>query len=257
MVKIRAEGVGNKMFQPVSLKGDSPTPIDERFRNKYLILYFIIIVLSVIPCVIFEYMYLGIFWRKGIYLLFFFLIPLNIIVLIYMLQFSAILISVLFLTIAKLIYPPKEGNFNRNIKDKDYFYWNLRNIIKKWPLFINASNPFPWFKNRFTLRFFGVKIGKNGIHDNSWISSEFVSIGKNVIIGMNSTLLSFGIEQDKFILKRIVIEDNVLIGAKCVLLPGTHIKHNTKLSAHSYTDFNEVLEEDSIYIGHPAKLKGN
>lgn len=243
------------MFQPASLKGDSPTPIDERLRNKYLFIYFIIIILSFIPCILFEYSYLGFFWKKGIYLLFFFLLPFNIIVLIYLLQLSAILISVLFLTIVKLIYPPKEGIFNRSIRDKDYFYWNLRNIIKKWPLFINGSNPFPWFKNRFTLRFFGVKIGKNGIHDNSWISSEFVSIGKNVIIGMNSTLLSFGIEQDKFILKKIIVEEEVLIGAKCVLLPGTHIKRNTKLSAHSYTNFNDILKENSIYMGHPAKLK--
>ena len=133
----------------------------------------------------------------------------------------------------------------------------MRNISKKWALFVTASNPFPWLKNRFTLRFFGVKIGKKGIYDNCWISSEFVYIGKNVIIGMNSTLLSFGIEQDKFILKKITVEDDVLIGAKCVLLPGTHIKRNTKLSAHSYTNFNEVLEENSIYMGHPAKLQEN
>ena len=243
------------MFQPASLKGDSPTPIDERLRNNYLILYFIVIILSFIPCIIFEYMYLVFFWKQGFYLIFFFLIPINILLLIYILQFSAILISVLFLTLIKLIFHPKEGIFNRDIKDKNYFYWNLRNIIKKWPLFISASNPFPWFKNRFTLRFFGVKIGKNGIHDNSWISSEFVSIGKNVIIGMNSTLLSFGIEQDKFILKKINIEDDVLIGAKCVLLPGTCIKRNTKLSAHSYTKINDILVENSVYIGHPAKLK--
>ncbi|MFX1364874.1 MAG: acyltransferase [Promethearchaeota archaeon] len=243
------------MFQPASLKGDSPTPIDERLRNKYLILYFIIIILSIIPCVTFEIGYLDIFWRNGVYLLFFFLLPLNIILLIYILQFSAILISILFLTVIKLIYVPKEGSFKRNLKDKAYFYWNLRNIVKKWPLFITASNPFPWFKNRFTLRFFGVKIGKNGIHDNSWISSEFVSIGKNVIIGMNSTLLSFGIEQDKFILRKIVVEDDTIIGAKCVLLPGTYIKRNVKLSAHSYTNFNEILKENSIYMGHPAKLK--
>ncbi|MFW9987755.1 MAG: acyltransferase [Candidatus Odinarchaeota archaeon] len=243
------------MFSPASLKCDSPTPIDERIRNKYLILYFINIILSIIPCGLFELGYLSLFWRKGIYLLFFFLLPLNIILLIYILQFSAILISILFLTVVKLIYPPKEGNFKRDLKDKDYLYWNIRNIIKKWPLFIMASNPFPWFKNRSTLRFFGVKIGKTGIHDNSWISSEFVSIGKNVIIGMNSTLLSFGIEQNTFILRKIIVEDNVIIGAKCVILPGTHIKYNTKLSAHSYTNFNDILKENSIYIGHPAKLK--
>jgi acetyltransferase-like isoleucine patch superfamily enzyme len=243
------------MFQPASLKGDSPTPVDERLRNKYITLYLVVIILSFFPCALFEWIY-GIFlWKEGLYMWFIFLFPLNILILIHLLQLSAILFSVLFLNILKLIYPPQEGNFNRDIKDKNYFYWNLRNIVKKWPLFINASNPFPWFKNRFTLRFFGVKIGRNGIHDNSWISSEFVSIGKNVIIGMNSNILSFGIEQDKFILKKIIIEDNVLIGAKCVLLPGTYIKCNARLSAHSYTKFNQVLEEKSIYIGHPAKLK--
>jgi len=243
------------MFQPASLKGDSPTPIDERLRRKYLIIYYIIIILSFIPCILFEYTYLIIFWKEGLYLIFFLFSPLNVIILIYLLQFSATLISVLILTIIKLVFFPKEGIFKRDIKDKNYTYWNMRNIIKKWPLFISASNPLPWFKNRFTLRFFGVKIGKKGIHDNCWISSEFVSIGKNVIIGMNSTLLSFGIEQDKLILKKIIVEDNVLIGAKCVLLPGTHIKRNAKLSAHSYTIVNDLLEEDSIYIGHPAKLK--
>ena len=243
------------MFQPASLKGDSPTPIDERLRNKYLILYFIIIILSFMPCVLFEWIYAIFLWKEGIYLIFIFLFPFNILILIHLLQISAILFSILFLTILKLIYPPKEGIFNRNIKDKDYFYWNLRNIVKKWPLFINSSNPFPWLKNRFTLRFFGVKIGSNGIHDNSWISSEFVSIGKNVIIGMNSNILSFGIEQDKFILKKIIVEDDVLIGAKCVLLPGTHIKRNVKLSAHSYTKFDQILQENSIYLGHPAKLR--
>ncbi|MFX1418413.1 MAG: acyltransferase [Promethearchaeota archaeon] len=245
------------MFQPASLKGDSPTPIDERLRTKYLFLYIMIIILSFIPCILFEWVYFIYLWKEYLYLLAIFLFPFNILILIHLLHVSAILFSILFLTLFKLIYLPKEGVFNRTVKDKDYFYWNLRNIIKKWPLFITASNPFPWLKNRFTLRFFGVKIGKNGIHDNCWISSEFVDIGKNVIIGMNSTLLSFGIEQSKFILKKINVEDNVVIGAKCVLLPGTHIKHNAKLSAHSYTNFNDVLKENSIYIGHPARLKEN
>ncbi len=243
------------MFQPASLKGDSPTPIDERLRSKYLYLYFITIISSFIPCMLFEWIYATFLWREGLFMWFIFLFPFNILILIHILQLSAILFSVLILTILKLIYPPKEGLFNRNVKDKDYLYWNLRNIVKKWPLFIGASNPFPWLKNRFILRFFGVKIGKHGIHDNCWISSEFVSIGKNVIIGMNSNILSFGIEQDKFVLKKILIEDDVLIGAKCVLLPGTYIKRDTKLSAHSYTEFNQVLQEKSIYIGHPAKLK--
>ncbi|KKM63046.1 hypothetical protein LCGC14_1515510 [marine sediment metagenome] len=243
------------MFSPASLKCDSPTPIDERIRSKYLFLYIIIIFLSFIPCIIFEQFFIITFWKKGFYIIFFLLLPFNFVILIYLLQLSALLFSILFLSILKLYFPPKEGIFNRDTKDKNYLFWNLRNIVKKWPLFISASNPFPWFKNRFTLRFFGVKIGKNGISDNSWISSEFVLVGKNVILGMGSTLLSFGIEQDKFILKRIIIEDNVSVGAKCVIMPGTHIKQKTKLSAHSYTNVDDILVENSIYTGQPAKIK--
>ncbi|MHA2280908.1 MAG: acyltransferase [Promethearchaeota archaeon] len=244
------------MFQPASLKGDSPTPIDEGVRNKYAVIYIFIITLSVIPCSIFEYIYIVYLWREGLYLLFFLLLPFNFFILIYTLQLSAIFFSLLSLIIIKLIFPPKEGSFSRDIHDKNYLFWNLRNISKKWALYITATNPFPWLKNRFTLRFFGVKIGKKALCDTCWISSEFVEIGDNVIIGMGSTLLSFGIEQDKFFLKKIQVKDNVVIGAKCVLLPGTIIKKEAKLSAHSYTKFNDRLEENSIYLGHPAKLKG-
>ena len=243
------------MFQPASLKGESPVPIDERIRNKYIFLYLLIIVLSFIPCSLFEYWFFTYFWRETFIWAFFLLLPLSAVVAIYIIQFSAVLASFLILKIINLIHAPKEGIFKRSLEDRDYFFWNIRNIIKKWPLFVMASNPFPWFKNRFTLRFFGVKIGKKTICDNSWISSEFVSIGKNVIIGMNSSVLSFGIEQENFILKNVRIESDVLIGAKCVLLPGTLIKRNVRLSAHSYTNHDAVLEEDSLYMGHPAKLK--
>ena len=78
---------------------------------------------------------------------------------------------------------------------------------------------------------------------------------KNVIIGMNSTLICFGIEQDKFIIKRIIVEDNVLIGAKCVLLPGTEVRKGVIIEGHSYTNYNQVLEEDLLYTGHPARIK--
>jgi len=71
---------------------------------------------------------------------------------------------------------------------------------------------------------------------------------------MNSTIITFGIEQDKFFIKKIHIEDEVLIGAKCSILPGTHIKRGAKLIAHSYTNFDEILEEQKLYGGHPAKI---
>lgn len=245
------------MFQPASLKGDSPTPLEESFRKRYLVLYVSMILSSLVPLSFFEFWFVNCLWTPGLYWLFFLLLPFNALLAIYLVQFSAIFISFLALSIVKLIHEPKEGIFQRNLQDKDYFHWNLRNLVKKWPLYIAASNPFPWFKNRFVLRAFGTKIGKHCICDNSWISSEFVSIGNNVILGMGSTLLTFGIEQDKFILKKIVVEDDALIGAKCVLLPGTTIRKGAKLSAHSYTNFDQELKQRVNYKGHPAEILSN
>lgn len=181
--------------------------------------------------------------------------PFNIVVLIYALQFSATLVSALFLIVINTIFRPKEGVFHRDPKDKNYLFWNLRNLVKKWPLYVMASNPFPWLKHRATLRFFGVKIGKHCMCDNCWISSEFVSIGKNCIIGVSSVIVSFGVEAETFLLKKIIIEDNVALGAKSVILPGTTIKHDAKLSAYSSTDYEDVLEENLVYNGTPASIK--
>ncbi|MFX1239387.1 MAG: hypothetical protein ACFE8P_16925, partial [Promethearchaeota archaeon] len=97
--------------------------------------------------------------------------------------------SSLLLILIRIIFKPKEGEFKRNPKDRNYLFWNIRNLVKKWPLYIMASNPFPWLKHRFNLRFFGVKIGKNCICDNCWISSEFITIGKNCIIGVSSVIV--------------------------------------------------------------------
>jgi acetyltransferase-like isoleucine patch superfamily enzyme len=243
------------MFQPASLKGISPVPVDERLRLKLIPLYITVIILSFIPFIIFEYTYIFFLWNPPSSLLFFLLLPMNAIISVYILQIGANIISSLLLILCKLIYKPKEGEFKRSIGDKNYRYWNIRNAIKKWPLYLNATNPLPWLKTRFTLRFFGVKIGKNTICDNAWLSSEFLEIGEEVIIGMAVSIFSFGIEQDKFILKKISIEDNAIIGAKSVILPGTTIKSNVKLAAHSSTDYEQMLRTNGLYMGNPAKLK--
>ncbi|TXT54477.1 MAG: Acetyltransferase [Promethearchaeota archaeon] len=241
------------MFQPASLKGSSPTPIDERIRKKFYPLYVFIILLSFLPLSIFEYSYFILLWQENYYWIFFILLPANFFFGIYLLQISSLIVSGLFLLLVNIFHMPKEGTYKRNIEDPEYFYWNVRNIIKKWALDIVASNPFPWLKNRFSLRFFGIHIGKHCVCDNSFISSEFVSIGDNVILGMGTCIFSFGIEAEDFILKEIKISDDVLIGAKCTILPGTHIKEGATMAAHSYTQYEGLLEEDKVYKGHPAK----
>ena len=79
-----------------------------------------------------------------------------------------------------------------------------------------------------------MKIGKDGINRDVWITPEFVEIGDNVVIGYATSILSNVIEADKLIIKKIVISDNVMIGANVTLFPGVKIEQNSIITAGSY-----------------------
>ncbi|MFW9880085.1 MAG: hypothetical protein ACFFG0_43985 [Candidatus Thorarchaeota archaeon] len=90
-----------------------------------------------------------------------------------------------------------------------------------------------------------------------WVDCEFVKFGKNVKIGQGSFVISNIIIQDRLILKNVSIQDNVIIGAHSIVLPGTTIESNTILDAISMTLVNQHLESNSTYRGAPAKKIDN
>ncbi|MCX6222366.1 MAG: acyltransferase [Bacteroidia bacterium] len=53
----------------------------------------------------------------------------------------------------------------------------------------------------------------------------------------------------------VVIEDNVWIGASCILLSGTHIGKGSVISAGSVV--SSIIPEFSIVAGNPARVIGN
>jgi acetyltransferase-like isoleucine patch superfamily enzyme len=55
------------------------------------------------------------------------------------------------------------------------------------------------------------------------------------------------------IFKRVVIKDDVIIGAHSLILPGTIIEPNTILDSNSITKINQHLDSNSIYRGRPVK----
>ena len=128
-----------------------------------------------------------------------------------------------------MVFKPKEGIFKRDPNDKHYLFWNLRNIIKKWPLFISASNPFPWLKNRFILRFFGVKIGKSVVLYEGYIDPEFIEIGNDTMTSLHVCIFSHLIYHDKVIIKKVKIGKKCIIGPHTIISPGTIIKDGTIL----------------------------
>ncbi|MBX2931857.1 MAG: WcaF family extracellular polysaccharide biosynthesis acetyltransferase [Chitinophagaceae bacterium] len=156
-------------------------------------------------------------------------------------------------------------------------------VIKRWlwfyinTFFVNSYLiPLPALKV-FLLRLFGAKIGKGvmikpkvnikypwniSIGDYSWIGEDVwidslskISIGKNVCISQGAFLLTGNHDFTKssfdLIVKEIVIEDGVWIGAKAVVCPGIVCYSHAILTVGSIA--TKELEAYSIYQGNPAQ----
>lgn len=123
---------------------------------------------------------------------------------------------------------------------------------------------------------------KNKYHPLVWINGE-PKIGKNVYIGGFSEINAKGssvtigndcdiasfvtinvadshlktINKKKRIAKKkIKIENNVFIGSHCAILGGTVIKNNSVVAAGTVLR-GEIIPENSLVIGNPAKIKKN
>jgi putative colanic acid biosynthesis acetyltransferase WcaF len=145
-------------------------------------------------------------------------------------------------------------------------------------LIINTYFPIPVFFKCFVLRIFGAKIG-NGIMikpkvnikypwfleigDYAWIGENVwidnlgkVFIGANACISQGVLLLTGNHDYKKetfdMILKNIIIEEGVWIGAKSVVCQGVICQSHSVLGVNSVATKN--LEPFSVYQGNPAQF---
>lgn len=152
--------------------------------------------------------------------------------------------------------------------------WYFVNMI-----FFKTLFPFPSSLKIKLLRLFGAKIGKNivikpnvnikypwflEIGDNCWIGEEvwidnlaFVRMGENVVISQGAYLLtgSHNYKKEAFdlIIKEIILEDGVWIGARAIVTPGVRCKTHSVLSVGSVA--TKDLEAYGVYQGNPALFK--
>ena len=215
-----------------------------------MIVYLAIITISSQPFLLWFWYY----WQlvEGFNFLFFVFLPVSFIFGAIILILSAILTAKISLLIANLFHRPKEGVFKRDKSDKDYCYWSLRGVIRKWPTWLARQLSLPILEN-LALKVLGIKVSFSSALHEGWVDCEFVEIGKNVRLGQGSLIMSNILVKDKLIIKKVIIKENVIIGAHSVISPGTLIESNTTVDAISMTSINQHLKADSIYSGAPVK----
>ncbi len=244
------------MSVPSSLKvGPNTTLI--LAKKRYLIFYIFLIWISIFTIQFEFWLYWN--WLYGptltepkVFIHFLLLLPF----LVFVMYLTSILVSLFFakviLVIINLIHKPREGVFLRHHSDKDYRYWSLRSTIKKWPLWLSHKFPFP-FMNNICSKMFGIKTNYSNSLFEGWVDTEFIEFGKNIVVGQGAIVQSSVIFGNLFIIRKTIIEDNVMIGTQSVVMPGTYMKKNCILGGHSMTTVGQELEENWIYLGAPAK----
>jgi hypothetical protein len=166
--------------------------------------------------------------------------------------FCLLLFAKLYLILVNLIHTPQEGLFDVSLKDKDYLFYALRKSIKQFILKVYNYYPLPWIKI-LPLKLFHIKIPPDvGVLD-SYIESDFVEFGSETILGEGAVILSSLLVDGKLLIKKTKIGERATIGAYSIVAPGTIVEDGAILGMGSYTNINQVLESNWIYIGRPAK----
>ncbi len=215
-----------------------------------MLIHLSIITLSFYPALISFWIFLSNF-ANPITIIFYLLFPLELLFCYLIIVFSSIFIAKIFLLVVNLIHKPKEGVFKRSKDDKDYIYWCLRGLIKKWPVWITHNFPMPYLDN-LLFKVFGVKTNSGNYMFEGWIDCEFIEFGKNVIVGVGSVVMGAIIIDNYLIIQKTIIEDDSIIGAHSLVAPGTKFGKGTILNAVSSTHINQVLESGCVYKGTPA-----
>lgn len=112
------------------------------------------------------------------------------------------------------------------------------------------------FKNFLYRTFLGTKVGK---HSSVGLMVMFdiffperISIGEDVIIGYNSTVLCHEFIRHEYRLGNVVIEDDVTIGANTTILPGVIIGRGATVSACSLV--NKDVAPGDFVGGIPIRV---
>lgn len=127
------------------------------------------------------------------------------------------------------------------------YIWYLKKIgvdLKGTPRFIHPS-----------VSFDGKGYQRTHIGDGVVISREVLLLNHDYSINCGLKSINKDKENEAFWLKDIIIGNNVFIGARSSILPGTKIGDNCIIGAGSIV--KGTIPPNSILIGNPAKIVSN
>jgi acetyltransferase-like isoleucine patch superfamily enzyme len=148
-------------------------------------------------------------------------------------------------------FPLKEGYIKPGSKQEMiYQVYLLFYLILFYQLIRPKIIPVPILKIVYLL--LGAKLGKNTFCSGTILDPIFTVAGDNTIIGEDSCLFAHAIEGPHLSHKRIILGNNVTIGAKSILMSGVEVGNGSIIAAGSVVPKNTIIKKNEIWGGNPA-----
>lgn len=109
--------------------------------------------------------------------------------------------------------------------------------------------PLRWFMNRV----FGPRSRSCYVLDPILADPHLTEIGRNVVFGFNSSVTCHTQRRDSIAIKRVVIGDDVLIGANAVVFSGCRIGHGAVVLSGAVVQPDTVIGDYEVWGGLPAR----
>jgi len=100
---------------------------------------------------------------------------------------------------------------------------------------------------------FGPRSRSCCITDALFMDPYLTHIGRNVTIGFGAIITAHTQGRDEVILKRTIIEDDVLIGGRACVYGGCHIRRGAVILGNAVVRPDTVVGENEVWGGVPAK----
>ncbi|MGG0285413.1 acyltransferase [Peribacillus butanolivorans] len=141
--------------------------------------------------------------------------------------------------------------------------WHVYKTVPFWKVMKNfvviqlaRYTPFLGMKNWLYRTFLHMKVGKHTSFALMVMPDvmfpEKISVGKNTVIGYNTTILAHEYLINEYRLGEVVIGDEVLIGANSTILPGLTIGNGSIVSAGTLV--HKDVPEGAFVGGNPMKI---
>lgn len=141
--------------------------------------------------------------------------------------------------------------------------WQVYKTVSFWKVAKNfivieiaRYTPFLSWKNGLYRTFLHAKVGKQTSFALMAMLDIFfpekITVGRNSIIGYNTTILTHEYMIDEYRIGEVIIGDEVMIGANCTILPGVTIGNRAVVSAATLV--NDDVPEGAFVGGNPMRV---